>query len=135
MRRLAATLILGIGGLLLTRLTPGAASAPDVPGDPTPPVVTPVITGTPGDNGWYTNNVAVNWLIEDPESIILETSGCETKTFIEDTAGTTLTCSATSDGGTTTVSITFKIDQTHPSANVTPSRSADANGWYNTRSR
>jgi len=128
MRRLAATLILGIGGLLLT---PGAGSAPAVPGDPTPPVVTPVITGTPGDNGWYTSNVTVNWLIEDPESIILETSGCDTQTFTADTAGTTLTCSARSDGGTTTVSITFNIDQTPPSANVTPSRSADANGWYN----
>jgi len=110
MRRLAATLILGVGGLLLT---PGAASAPAVPGDPTPPVVTPVITGTPGDNGWYTSNVTVNWLIEDPESIILETSGCETQTFIADTAGTTLTCSATSDGGTTTVSITLRSTR-HP---------------------
>ena len=128
MRRLAAILILGIGGLLLT---PGAASAPDVPGDPTPPVVTPVITGTLGNNDWYTSNVTVSWLIEDPESVILETNGCETKALTEDTAGTTLTCWARSDGGTTTVSKTFKIDKTPPSANATPSRSADANGWYN----
>ena len=38
MRRLAALLILGIGGLLLTS---GAPGLPVVPGDPTPPVVTP----------------------------------------------------------------------------------------------
>ncbi len=38
MRRLAAILILGIGGLLLV---PGAPGALEVPGDPTPPVVTP----------------------------------------------------------------------------------------------
>ena len=37
-------------------------SAAGVPGDPTPPVVTPQISsGTLGTNGWYTTNVTVNW--------------------------------------------------------------------------
>ena len=45
MRRHAAALLFAVGALLLT---PGAAGLPNVPGDPTPPVVTPVITGTLG---------------------------------------------------------------------------------------
>lgn len=126
MRRLAALLILGIGGLLLP-----SSAVPGVPGDPTPPVVTPVTIGTLGSNSWYLTNVTVSWLISDPESIILDTQGCDTKTLTAETAGTTFTCSATSDGGTTTVSRTYKIDKTPPSANAFLARVADANGWYN----
>jgi hypothetical protein len=127
--RHAAILTLFLGGLLLT---PGAAgTAPEVPGDPTPPVVTPVISGTLGLNGWYVTTVTVSWSIVDPESIILSTDGCDTKTFAADTTGITLTCKAESDGGITTVSKTFKVDKTAPNASAGPDRSADANGWYN----
>jgi hypothetical protein len=128
MRPLAALLILGIGGLLLPSAAPGV---PTVPGDPTPPVVTPVTVGTLGSNGWYVTNVTASWLVTDPESIILDTQGCDTKTLTADTAGTVLTCSATSDGGTTTVTRTIRIDKTAPSANGSLSRGADSNGWYN----
>jgi hypothetical protein len=128
MRRLAALLILGLGGLLLSSSAPGV---PTVPGDPTPPVVTPVTLGTLGSIGWYVTNVTVSWLVTDPESIILETQGCDTKTLTADTPATTLTCSAKSDGGETTVSKTYKIDKTVPSASGSLSRGADSNGWYN----
>ena len=102
MRR-AALLLLGAGALLLS---PGAPGLPDVPGDPTPPVVTPVITGTLGAVGWYTSNVTVNWSVTDPESIILSTSGCDSRTLTTDTLGTQLRCTAESDGGETIVSKT-----------------------------
>jgi hypothetical protein len=128
LRRAAAAFVLGLGALLLT---PGAGGVPDVPGDPTPPVVTPVVYGTLGANGWYTTNVTVNWSVTDPESVILSTSGCDATTLTAETTGTTLTCSATSDGGVTTVSKTFKIDKTPPAVTATPSRGPDANGWYN----
>ncbi len=128
MRRLAALLVLGTGALLLS---PGATGVPDVPGDPTPPVVTPVVIGTLGDAGWYTTNVTVNWSISDPESVILSTSGCDARTFTADTTGTALTCMAESDGGQTTVTKNFKVDKTAPGATATPSRAADSNGWYN----
>ena len=129
MGRHAAILILVVGGLLLT---PGAAgTAPDVPGDPTPPVVTPIISGTLGSNGWYVTTVTVNWSIVDPESIILSTDGCDARTLSADTTATTLTCRAESDGGITTVGKTFKIDKTAPGASSDPARAADANGWYN----
>lgn len=128
MGRYAAALVLCLGALLLTR---AAAAAPDVPGDPTPPVVTPVIVGTLGANGWYTSNVTVNWSVTDPESVILSTTGCDATTLTTETVGKTLTCSATSDGGTTTVSKTFKLDKTPPAVRATPGRAADTNGWYN----
>jgi hypothetical protein len=126
-KRLAALVVVGFGLLM----TPGAPGLPDVPGDPTPPVVTPVITGTLGDLGWYKSNVTVNWTVVDPESIILSTSGCNAITLTANTTGTPLVCSAESDGGTATVSKTFKVDKTAPATTATPSRTADANGWYN----
>jgi hypothetical protein len=128
MRRLAAFLLLASAALMLTSSAPGL---PSVPGDPTPPVVTPVISGTLGTNGWYVTNTTVAWSITDPESIILSTSGCDTRTFAADTGGVSLTCSATSDGGTATIEKAFKVDKTAPDASATPSRHADANGWYN----
>ena len=128
MRRHTAVFLLAVIALLLT---PGAAGLPNVPGDPTPPVVAPVITGTLGLNGWYTTNVTVNWSVTDPESIILSTTGCNTVTFTNNTTGTTLTCSAESDGGTTTIAKPFKVDKTAPATTATPSRAADSNGWYN----
>jgi large repetitive protein len=121
-------LLIGFAALLLT---PGAAGGPTVPGDPTPPVVTPIITGTLGANGWYVTNVTVNWRVEDPESVILETRGCDSTTLTTDTAGTRLTCYARSDGGETTVAITIRIDRTAPGVTATPSRNPDRNGWYN----
>jgi hypothetical protein len=125
--RRVALLALGFAALLLT---PGATGVPDVPGDPTPPVVTPVITGTLGDAGWYRSSVTVNWSVVDPESIILSTTGCDSRTLTTDTTGTRLTCTAESDGGEATASKTFKLDKTAPGVNAS-SRPADANGWYN----
>src|SRR5687767_8756202 len=123
MRRHSLLLLLAVMTLLLT---PGAAGAPLVPGDPTPPVVTPLITGTLGQNGWYVTNVTVNWLVQDPESVILETVGCDARTFTTDTAGTQLSCYARSDGGEVTVSITIRRDATGPVVTATPSRSPDS---------
>jgi hypothetical protein len=92
------------------------------------PVITPVIIGTLGSNGWYRSNVTVNWVFDGP---VESSTGCDARTIQVDTSGTTLTCSATRDGFTTTVSKTFKIDKTPPSAMPVPVRAPDANGWYN----
>jgi hypothetical protein len=102
-----------------------------VPGDPTPPVITPVIFGTLGSNGWYISNVTVNWVVSDPESIILSMVGCGATTLAVDTPGTTLTCSATSDGGESSQSKPFKLDRTPPAVTAAAGRVPDANGWYN----
>jgi hypothetical protein len=102
-----------------------------VPGDPTPPVVTPHFFGTQGLNGWWVSNVTLNWTVEDPESQILETRGCDAVTVTQDTTGASFTCYARSDGGETTVTVVIRRDTTGPVVTATPSRSPDSNGWYN----
>jgi hypothetical protein len=124
---------------LLRRVIPGlivgmlvvAPSAGGVPGDPTPPEISPTVTGTLGLNGWYRSNVTVNWTIVDTESIILGTDCVLATTLSVDTAGHKITCRAWSDGGETSKSVTIKLDKTYPAATPVPSRPADANNWYN----
>jgi hypothetical protein len=101
--------------------------------DTTPPVITPNITGTLGTNGWYRSNVSLTWSVTDPESAISSQTGCTPSSVTRDTTGVTFTCSATSAGGTTTNSITIKLDKTKPTISyVGASPTPNANGWYNT---
>jgi hypothetical protein len=86
----------------------------NAPVDDTPPVITPHVVGTLGENGWYVSGVEVIWTVEDPESAIDSSTGCERVYVIEDTAGRTLTCSATSAGGTASESVTIKKDVSPP---------------------
>jgi hypothetical protein len=92
------------------------------------PVITPVIFGTLGANGWYTSNITINWMFDGP---VESSEGCNARTLSADTTGTMLTCSATRDGYTTTVSKTFRIDKTVPAVATALERQPDANGWYN----
>lgn len=93
--------------------------------DVTPPVVVPVVSGPLGSNGWYVGDLTVGWDVSDPESSFT-TSGCETTTIVADTAGTTLTCSATSYGGAATQSMTVKRDATPPVLVVPQDLTVDA---------
>jgi hypothetical protein len=83
--------------------------------DTTPPRVVPILSpATPdGANGWYRGPLRVSWSLTDPESPIANPDVCPT-TDIPDGAAT-LTCSATSAGGTTTVPLSVKRDSTAPS--------------------
>ena len=83
--------------------------------DSTAPVITPNVSGTLGNNGWYTSSVTVTWTVVDNESAISSSSGCGPTTITTDTTGTTLTCTATSAGGTASQSVTIKRDATAPS--------------------
>jgi hypothetical protein len=115
-----------LAGMLL--LAPGAGG---VPGDPTPPVITPAYSPSFPANGWYRGSVTLSWRVEDPESIILNSPGCETRTFSADTPGFPVTCTAESDGGTNSGTVKIKLDRTPPTVSAIPERVADANGWYN----
>jgi hypothetical protein len=84
--------------------------------DSTPPAITPIVTGTLGDDGWYVSDVGVTWSVDDPESPVSAKTGCDTSTVASDTSGVTFSCSATSDGGTATQSLTIKRDATPPTA-------------------
>jgi hypothetical protein len=86
--------------------------------DTTVPLITPNVSGTEGQNGWYTSDVTVSWTVTDGESPITSQSGCATTTITQDTAGTTLTCTATSAGGTSSKSVTIKRDTTAPTLNL-----------------
>jgi hypothetical protein len=53
---------------------------------------------------------------ESPDS--LQTTGCDTATISTDTAGTDITCSATSDGGSDSKTVTIKRDATAPTVSI-----------------
>jgi len=87
--------------------------------DTTPPMIFPSVSGTLGGDGWYTSGVTVDWFTWDQDGPVLERSGCDTASVTTDTPGTTISCSATSEGGTASASTTFKIDATRPTVTVT----------------
>lgn len=90
-----------------------AASTPAPAGDNTPPVIAgPFITGTLGNNGWYTSDVTVTWTATDAESAVT-LSGCSVS-VTSDTQGNSYTCTATSEGGSATSSVTIRRDATTP---------------------
>ena len=92
--------------------------------DSTPPVITPHVTGTAGNGGWYIGAATtVTWNVSDPESGIASQSGCDPTTLTADTPGTTLTCTATNGAGlTASKSITIAIDHTPPAIVPPPSQ-------------
>jgi hypothetical protein len=93
--------------------------------DTTPPVVTPTVTGTLGNAGWYRSNVSISFAVSDPDGpVTSQSAGCAGASLVADTAGTTVTCTATSQGGTTTSPVTVKIDKTPPTLVVPATISA-----------
>jgi Legume lectin domain len=86
-----------------------------IPNDLTPPVITPTVTGTLGNNAWYTSDVNVSFSVVDEESAISNQTNCAAQTVTTDTAGVTFTCTATSAGGTSSQTVTVKRDATAPS--------------------
>jgi hypothetical protein len=89
--------------------------------DPTPPAISPQITGTVANNGWYRDTVEVDWGVSDPESGIASSTGCARTTVTGETAGLTLTCSATNTAGmSSSVPVTIKLDRTRPAISGMP---------------
>jgi len=99
--------------------------------DTTPPVITPNVSGTTGNNGWYTSDVEVAWSVSDAESNVTNQTGCTLQTVTADTNGVTFTCSATSAGGSDSQSVTIKRDATAPSIGYVNHTAPNSNGWNN----
>jgi sugar lactone lactonase YvrE len=105
---------------------------PIEPADDTPPVVEAQVTGVVGLNGWYTSNVQVTWSVVDEQSEVSSQTGCENLTLTQDNIGMTLSCSATSRGGTAASSVLIRRDATPPTlAFGVVAPAADAAGWNN----
>lgn len=94
------------------------------PMDRTPPEIQAVFAGDVGSSGeWYVSNVKVGWKIEDSESAvigldllsIIPTTPCPTvEVGNTGPGGRAVTCTATSEGGTSTSTRTVLVDTGHP---------------------
>ncbi|HEV3485196.1 MAG TPA: thrombospondin type 3 repeat-containing protein, partial [Vicinamibacterales bacterium] len=85
--------------------------------DTTPPTIAANVSGTLGANGWHTSNVTVIWSVLDAESDVESTSGCADADIATD-GSVPLTCSATSQGGTGSETVTIKRDAAPPVISV-----------------
>jgi ELWxxDGT repeat protein len=85
--------------------------------DNTPPVITPLLSAAPQHHGWYTAPVTVSWQVVDDDSAVSMMTGCAPTMITTDTAGQTVTCTATSEGGTASRSVTVQVDLTPPVLN------------------
>jgi len=83
--------------------------------DITPPSITPTVTGTNGEDGWFISDADLSWTMTDDESGISSSSGCEAASVTQDTDGVTFTCSATNGVGLSAQqSVTVKRDASQP---------------------
>jgi probable HAF family extracellular repeat protein len=98
--------------------------------DDSAPVIEAIVSPLPNSSGWNTSPVTVRWSVRDPESGIASSSGCETQTVVDDTTGTTFTCNATNPfGGSSSQSVTVRIDRSAPEIDATISPQPNSAGW------
>jgi len=90
--------------------------------DPTPPVIVSNVSG-PHNGDWYVGDATVSWGVSDPQTAISTETGCDPVLVDQDTAGTTYSCTATSEGGTNTQQVTVKRDARQPDWTCTPTPS------------
>jgi hypothetical protein len=117
------------------KLAAGASSSYTVtvsaPSDTTPPVISYTLDPTTpdGEDGWYIGDVFLNWTVNDPDSPISSSSGCDDLTISADQDATTYTCTATSAGGTNSdTTVAIKRDATKP--DITWNGGPEAGGSY-----
>lgn len=84
--------------------------APDL----SPPEIWVYANDAEPSSGWYNTNVRVDWVVRDNETTVTAQSGCVTTNIVTDTDGVTLTCTATSEGGTNTRSVVIRRDTVPP---------------------
>jgi len=114
---------------------PSAVYMDSISLDTSGPVIVPTVSPLPNGAGWNNSTpVTVSWSVTDPESGIVSSLGDETTELTEETAGITLTCSATNGAGLyNEVSVTVMIDKTSPTLTwdaIDPT--PNAAGWNNT---
>lgn len=95
-----------------------------------PPRIDPILAGTLGDEAWYVSDVALSWQISEPDSVVSAQTGCEAQTLTSDSADARFTCSATSDGGSSSREVSIRRDAGAPEISPVITGDAGANGWY-----
>lgn len=98
--------------------------------DTTKPVVTPQLTGTLGDNGWYTSDVFLHWVLEDPETPVTPGQGCSDRSFLTDTTEVGQICFASSYAGEAWNIALVKRDTVAPTVSASATTLPNAAGWY-----
>ena len=116
---------------------PTAAPVTELAGvDTTPPVITYSLSGTLGQDNWYTDSVSVHWTVTDPESPVTTSPGTCTEDVMFNWGQGGFVCTATSAGGTSSETATFKLDNVGPRPLDPPfietPQSAPGSGWWNT---
>ncbi len=99
------------------------------PTDTSAPTITPKVEGELGTNSWYVGDVTVSWTVTDNESAISSSTGCGQTIISVDTAGTTLKCTATSAGGTSSHEIVIKRDTVAPNAPTASATKTDGTAY------
>ncbi len=95
-----------------------------------PVSITPNVSPAANGDGWHNGPVTVSWTVANSTT----QSGCDPTILSLDTttAGTTLTCTAGNDGGSSSGSTTIKIDRTAPAGTASRTPPPNGNGWNNT---
>lgn len=85
--------------------------------DPSPPDIAATVSpaAPTGANGFHTGDPVVSWTVGDSGSPVYASTGCGPSTVTTD-GDSTVTCTATSAGGTRTQSVTVHRDASPPSA-------------------
>lgn len=82
--------------------------------DASPPSISKQLNpAAPNSKGWFTGNVALSWTVSDTGSPVVSTTGCGPVSVTSDSVRT-VTCSATSSGGTGSSPVTIKRDASKP---------------------
>jgi hypothetical protein len=114
---------MAIRWLLLLSLALACLAAPSAAGGVT---ANAVVQGTLGSNGWYVSNVSVSWQFDPTPTTV---SGCFVGTITAE-GHTHIACTASWGGPSINYPLDIYIDKTPPKVHGVPSRTPDANGWY-----
>lgn len=88
-------------------------------------IITPSVDPAPNADGWHNVPVTVHFVVENSTLPI-----CEEFMRIDfDTAGHTMTCTASNAGGTVSETVTVHVDRTPPTGTASRTPAANANGW------
>ncbi len=111
----------------------GSASFTITVVDTTPPAISLAVSPQANPAGWHKDPVSIQWTVTDIVGVTSAT-GCGAATFVDDTQGTLVTCTARdAAGNTSSRSVTVRLDRTAPSIGfAAPSPLANANGWHRT---